>query len=79
VTATLFPTSDPNQILRFEYMQPIDIVTPIRNLKATADKLAKPTEFAQGYQFALFHALQLLEVLQVRLDVRLAQEHGEAQ
>jgi hypothetical protein len=53
-----------------------DIVTPLRNLKATADSIPFPSVYTQGYRDGLTHAIELAQVMQIRLNVRLAAEQG---
>ena len=50
----------------------LDIVTPLRNLKATADSIESPSLYTRGYRDGLGAAIELAQLMQIRLDNRLA-------
>jgi hypothetical protein len=54
-------------------MQTIDLITPLKSLLANAEKTT-PTQFREGYIFALRHVIELAEVQQQRIDEAVAQE-----
>jgi hypothetical protein len=53
---------------------PIDIISPLNDLLASAAKIENPTPYAQGYQDALKAAVSLATILQQRIDFQLATE-----
>jgi hypothetical protein len=60
----------------------IDIITPLTRLQETAQRQfsvlsGNPTQFIDGYLMAINHAIELAQVFQARIDLRLGQEQGE--
>jgi hypothetical protein len=51
----------------------IDISTPLKNQLATALKL-QPSDYVTGYCDAMRHAIELAEMIQIRLNLQIALE-----